>query len=173
MIREAYRYLLAEVYDPFLHSLEKELFRHRKELLENTHGNVLEVGAGTGVNFRFYPSGATVYAVEPSAAMRRKARKKLRPNIHLVNASIEKVPQLSGLPDKFDFIVSTLVMCSVKDPVETARIYRRLLKDDGKLLVLEHIHSDRPVYGTLQKWINPVWRPLADGCNLTRRQDKI
>jgi len=173
LIREAYRYVLAEVYDPVLKSLEKTLSHHRKELLSRTYGDVLEVGAGTGMNFAFYPPDARVFAIEPSAAMLRKARKKIRPNIRLFHMGIEDVPGHPDLPERFDFIVSTLVMCSIKDAEKAAEIYYRMLKDNGRLLVLEHIHSDRPVYGTLQKWINPVWRPLADGCNLTRRQDKI
>jgi len=173
LIREAYRYLLAEVYDPFLASLEKELESHRRELLSRTFGDVLEAGAGTGVNFRFYPDDARVYAVEPSAAMIRKARKKLRPGIRLIHAAVEDVPQLKNMPHRFDFVVSTLVMCTVKDPYEAARVYGQILKPGGKLLVLEHIHSSDRLYGKFQKWINPLWRPLADGCNLTRRQDII
>jgi len=173
LIRRLYRYVLAEIYDPFLEPLERTLKAHRLDLLSRTYGDVLEVGAGTGVNFALYPEGVNVYAVEPSEAMIRKARKKLRPGIRLIHGGIEDVPRLTGLPRQFDFIVSTLVMCTVKDPYETARIYKRLLKPGGRLLVLEHIHSTGRPYGMLQKWINPLWRPLADGCNLTRRQDLI
>ena len=48
-----------------------------------------------------------------------------------------------------------------------------MLKKDGQLLVLEHIHATGRFYGKIQSLVNPVWRPFADGCNLTRRQDLI
>ncbi len=175
MIRKAYQHILAQIYDPFLASLEEVLTAHRKELLSQTHGQVLEVGAGTGVNFKFYPPHAEVFAVEPSPAMYKKAlKKKNASNIHLFNMAVEEVPASPHLPDRFDFIVSMLVMCSVKDERKVADLYKQLLKPGGKLLVLEHIHSgNHTFYGKFQTIVNPVWRPLSDGCNLTRRQDLV
>ncbi len=175
MIGKVYRHILARIYDPFLAPLEKTLTEHRKELLSMTYGNVLEVGAGTGVNFDWYPDKARVYAIEPSVAMLKRAlRKNRRDNIRLFNISVEEVPHQSALPERFDFIVSMLVMCSVKDDKQTALLYKKLLKPGGKLLVLEHIHSgNHTAYGKFQSFINPVWRPLTDGCNLTRRQDIV
>ncbi len=173
MIREQYRKVMALFYDPFMEGLEKSLGRHRRFLLEKTGGKVLEVGAGTGVNFNYYPSGVEVFAVEPSVPMFKRARKRAlgKKHIRLYNIGIEQVPDHPAFPGKFDFIVSMLVLCTVKDLQKTVDIYARLLKPQGKLLVLEHIHSGDTFYGKFQKWINPVWRPFADGCNLTRRQD--
>ena len=168
-----YQHVMAAIYDPFMRSLEKDLFHYRKKLLSQARGRVLEVGAGTGVNFPFYPPDAQVTAIEPSYAMFRRAQKHLdRPNINLYHLRLED-KKVTGLrpPEGFDFIVSMLVLCSVKDYPAAIERYYRLLAGNGKLLVLEHIHSSGTTYGTFQKWINPVWRPLADGCNLTRRQD--
>ena len=175
MINKAYRHLLARIYDPFLASLEKVLSSYRRELLSQTYGNVLEVGAGTGVNIPYYPPHAEVFAVEPSLPMLLRAEKKNnRNNYRLFNIAVEDVPGHPGLPDQYDFIVSMLVMCSVKDEKKVAGLYKKLLKPGGKLIVLEHIHAgNHTVYGKFQTLVNPVWRPLADGCNLTRRQDKV
>jgi SAM-dependent methyltransferase len=156
-------------------SLENILIKHRKELLQQTHGVVLEVGAGTGVNFDLYPDDVEVFAIEPSKPMFQKALKKVEnhPNIHLYNIGIEAVLNHQEIPKQFDFITSMLVLCTIKNPVEAINLYQKLLKPEGQLLVLEHIHSTGKSYGTLQKFVNPVWRPLADGCNLTRRQDVL
>jgi len=162
-------------YDPFMASLEKVLVHKRKYLLSQTKGMVLEVGAGTGVNFDLYPSQVKVYAIEPSVPMYKKALKKAEkyPNIQVFNIGLEAVKNHSDFPEKFDFIASMLVLCTIEDPYKAAEIYSDLLQNEGKLLVLEHIHSGNTLYGKFQKIVNPIWKPFADGCNLTRRQDKI
>jgi SAM-dependent methyltransferase len=156
-------------------SLEKVLIHHRRELLSHTQGTVLEVGAGTGVNFSLYPPDVQVFAIEPSKPMYKKALQQAagKSNIRVFNIGIEQVAQFSEIPKQFDYITSMLVMCTITDPDNAAEIYKKHLHPDGKLLVLEHIHSTGKFYGLIQNIINPVWRPLADGCNLTRRQDVI
>ncbi len=156
-------------------SLEKVLTVHRRMLLEKTSGMVLEVGAGTGVNFPLYPQDVEVFAIEPSVPMYERAVKAAAnyPNIRVFNMGIETVKNHPDLPKTFDFVTSMLVLCTIPNPKQAAQIYRDVLKEDGQLLVLEHIHATGSFYGKLQKFVNPLWRPLADGCNLTRRQDII
>ena len=166
---------MAVFYDPFMKSLEKVLTGHRQKLLQNTSGRVLEVGSGTGVNFPLYPKDVEVFAIEPSVPMYKRAVKAATnyPNIHVFNIGIEAVKNHPELPESFDFVTSMLVLCTVPDPQQAARIYCDVLKNDGQLLVLEHIHASGRLYGKLQSLVNPLWRPIADGCNLTRRQDLI
>ncbi len=162
-------------YDPFMASLEKVLIKHRQYLLSQTQGAVLEVGAGTGVNFGLYPDHVQVFAIEPSKPMYKKALKKAakHPNIKVFNIGLEEVKNHPELPNTYNYIASMLVLCTITNPFKAAQIYADLLQDSGKLLVLEHIHSGDTLYGKLQKLVNPIWRPFADGCNLTRRQDQI
>jgi len=176
LIRRNYQKIMSFFYDPFMESLEKELIYHRKFLIkEIDRGPILEVGAGTGVNFDLYPEEVEVYAIEPSTPMYKKAIKKAKdkPNIHVYNIGLEDLSSIKEIPTKFQYILSTLVLCTIDDPNEGAQIYNQLLTSDGKLLVLEHIHSGENFYGKVQKLINPIWKPFADGCNLTRRQDLI
>ena len=174
-LRKHYQKLMEAAYDPFMRSLEKVLTGHRRYLLQKTSGTVLEVGAGTGVNFSLYPKNVEVFAVEPSVPMYKRALKVAAdyPNVHVFNIGIESVKEHPDLPEKFDFVTSMLVLCTIPDPKQAANIYREVLNDNGKLLVLEHIHSTGKFYGKVQTIINPLWRPFADGCNLTRRQDRI
>ncbi len=168
-----YQHIMAAFYDPFMQSLEGDLLHHRQFLLNSAQGKILEVGAGTGVNFTLYPKHAEVYAIEPSKPMFKRAMKKIPPgsNIRIYNTSIEEVENIQEIPAAFDTIVSMLVLCTVKNLDTTIEIYKRLLRPGGLLLVLEHIHASNSLYGKFQTLINPIWRPFADGCNLTRRQD--
>ncbi len=170
----AYSYVVAGIYDPFLKGLERKLGPMRKEMLAQTHGTVLEVGSGTGVNFSYYPENTRVIAIEPNKAMYKKSLSKNPPsNIQVIHAGLEDKEVLKHMPPGgYDFIVSMLVLCSVKEFPGAVRRYYDLLKPDGKLLVLEHIHSGDKLYGRFQKWINPVWKVFSEGCNLTRRQDE-
>ncbi len=175
MIRKHYQKLVAAIYDPFMKSLEKVLTEHRRGLLQKTSGIVLEVGAGTGVNFPLYPKDVEVFAIEPSVPMYKRAVKAAEnyPNIRVFNIGIEAVKNYPELPKTFDFVTSMLVLCTVPDPQQAAGVYRDVLKSNGQLLVLEHIHATGRFYGKIQNLVNPVWRPLTDGCNLNRRQDWI
>ncbi|PLS18165.1 hypothetical protein CVD28_07695 [Bacillus sp. M6-12] len=61
----------ALIYDHVMAPLEKRfLMKCRSRLLQHTSGNILEIGAGTGVNFP-----CKVFAVEPNSHMLQKAQK--------------------------------------------------------------------------------------------------
>src|SRR5690606_21531989 len=138
--------IFARVYDPFMQKMEERvLSRHRRRLLGGLSGDVLEVGSGTGINFGFYPSECKVIASEPSAQMLRFAEERVRSEN--VKAEITLVQTGVGSPEldkmipetSLDAIVCTLVLCTIPDPVAAIRSFKRWLKPDGKLIVLEHV----------------------------------
>lgn len=169
-----YKRLFAGIYDPFVSSLEKEIYKYRKEILADVKGKVLEVGAGTGINFQFYNNDVQLIALEPSPFMRKRAELKIPAGLQvqfLINKVNDKEVEETIKDKSLDFIVSTLVLCSIDDPRESLHKFYRWLKDDGKLIVLEHIHSENAVNKKIQDVVNPVWKKLADGCNLNRNTD--
>lgn len=98
---------------------------------------VLEVGAGTGLNFPFYPRGAHGVASELSCEMLKRARDKNRPaNIQLVQTSAEQLP----FPDaSFDAAFATLVFCSLASPQKAFTELRRVVRPHGTVALLEHV----------------------------------
>jgi phosphatidylethanolamine/phosphatidyl-N-methylethanolamine N-methyltransferase len=98
---------------------------------------VLEVGAGTGLNFPFYPRGANGVASELSCEMIKLARgKDHSSSLHLVQASAEHLP----FPDaSFDAAFATLVFCSVASPQEAFSELRRVVRPGGTVALLEHV----------------------------------
>src|ERR1700693_6363784 len=104
----------AAIYDKMLASEEKKfLGAIRAEMLKDVTGNVLEIGAGTGVNFQYYQPGAHVTAIEPDPYMLQRAQKRAseaHTDIDLRRVAAEELP----FPDaSFDFVIDTLVLCSV------------------------------------------------------------
>jgi ubiquinone/menaquinone biosynthesis C-methylase UbiE len=101
-------------------------------------GRLLEVGAGTGGNFPFYPPGARAACVEPSREMLLRARRKPeRPaGSLLVRGFAEALPFDDAT---FDAGFATLVFCSVESPAEGLRELRRVVRAGGRVVLLEHV----------------------------------
>jgi ubiquinone/menaquinone biosynthesis C-methylase UbiE len=98
---------------------------------------LLEVGAGTGANFTFYPVAASGVASELSRAMLDVARAKPRPEgVRLVQAAAERLPFAD---DTFDAAFATLVFCSVTSPDAALRELRRVVRPGGTVALLEHV----------------------------------
>lgn len=156
---------------------EKVLLPKRRRLLGDLQGHILEVGAGTGVNFQFYGAESEVLAVEPSTAMLAFARLKqrsARANIQLVPAGIGDPIVLQNIPaGGFDAIVCTLVLCTTPDPERVIGHLYQWLKPDGQLIVLEHIQTPDGWQKKINRLINPVWRYFGEGCELTRLTDQF
>ncbi|MEO8800901.1 MAG: class I SAM-dependent methyltransferase [Polyangiaceae bacterium] len=160
----------AALYDPFMRKTEDAcLGEWRRALLAEARGDVLEVGAGTGINLPFYPAGlGSLTASEPDIHMRKKAEARahaLGKDICFVAAPVEALP----FPDEsFDVVVATLLLCSVPSPELALASIRRVLKPNGLFLFLEHVAAeDNPGRLVWQKRIEPVWSVLAEGCRLT------
>lgn len=140
----------------------------RRELLADVRGDAVEIGAGTGANFPFYPAGARVLALEPDASMAARARPRqraTRAQIELREADdafLETLPAAS-----VDAVVITLVLCSVSDPSQTLQRAKRVLKPDGRLIIVEHVRSHGRA-GKVQDFVAPAWLWFTGGCHLNR-----
>jgi SAM-dependent methyltransferase len=163
--------LSARLYDPFLWWGEKSgLSKKRDRLLEYASGEVLEIGAGTGLNLAHYPAGLERLVVsEPEqhkAELLLKKAGELDLDAEFVRASAEALPFED---DSFDTVVATLVFCTVGEPEAAIAEVKRVLRPGGSWLLIEHIRSDRPAIGRIQDRIARPWASVADGCQCNRR----
>lgn len=142
--------------------------RLRKQAVELAWGNVLEVGVGTGSNLAYYPQGCQVTGIDFSPGMLAKARKKVH-RAKVPVTLLEMDAQCMEFPDNtFDTVIATCVFCSVPDPVQGLREVRRVCKQAGQIILLEHVRSENPVLGALMDILNPVSLYLI-GSNINRR----
>ena len=130
---------------------------------------MLEIGAGTGANFRHYTELAEqVVATEPDPYMLRKARVRA-PNaarpIELHQAPADDLPFEDGA---FDTVVATIVLCTVPDPLKALGEIRRVLRPRGELRFYEHVRSDNAVAALFQDVALPLWRWIGAGCHCNR-----
>lgn len=157
------------VYDSFMLPLERLFLRkRRKKIFRNIEGNVLEIGAGTGVNLGFYDFSR----ISSYSAVDRKISEKLRKfdfpkdkKIELVSASVENLPFEDNL---FQTIVFTLVFCSVDNPMAGLKEIKRVLKPGGRIYFMEHVMPEHGILKNLFNKVNSNWNKIANGCNLNR-----
>lgn len=81
----------------------REVREHRRRLLAGLSERVVEVGAGTGVNFEHYPPDvAEVIAVEPEPFLREKATEVARAAavpVTVLDGTAERLPVDDGAVD--------------------------------------------------------------------------
>lgn len=144
--------------------------KHRAELLAGASGRLLEIGAGHGANFAHYPPEVTeAIAIEPEPRLRALAQQAA------ANASVP-VRVLSGRGEKLeeindrsiDVAVTSLVLCTVKDPRLTLRELHRVLRPGGELRFYEHIRGDTRGEIRLQRAADLLWPFFAGGCHVSR-----
>lgn len=143
----------------------------REDLLKDVHGNVLEVGVGTGANFPYYPENVHVTGIDFSPKMLKIAEKgisEIKASISLKEMNAEEME----FPDNtFDVVVSTCVFCSVPNPVRGLQEIRRVVKPEGKIIMLEHMRSNNKIVAKMLDMINPITVRMS-GANVNRETIK-
>ena len=154
---------LAGGYDCTMRPLERMLFARLREhvfQLLPDNARTLEVGAGTGANFKLYGGEARGVASEISRKMLDEACAKPRPSgIRLVQANAEDLPFASGA---FDAALATLVFCSVRSHVKAFTELRRVVRVNGRVVLLEHVRPEGAILSRAFDVLNLVTVPLFD-----------
>lgn len=157
---------------PWLYDLSMALMpgmqRWRRSLAELARGRVLEVGCGTGQMLSLFPDPVELFGLDANRESLDRARRR-SPRTRLMVGSAEHLP----FPDAFfDTVVSGLVFCSVPDPALGLAEINRVLKPDGRLLMLEHVHARSRAGRWLLDTLQPPWTLLTGGCHPNRDTEK-
>lgn len=141
----------------------------RREVVHPANGEILEIAAGTGLDFPYYQAGVTVVATEPDLRMLQRARvraERADATVLLVAADAQALPFRDRT---FDTVVIGLGLCTIPSPRRALVELRRVLRPGGIARLLEHVRVERPVAGWLQDLLTPIWRRVAGGCRLNER----
>ncbi len=144
--------------------------RQRALLVPLAQGRVLEVGIGTGLNMPYYDKIRVTHIVglDPALQLHPLARERIAQaglNVELVGLSAEKIPLSDA---SFDTVLSTYTLCSIPDPLAALKEMRRVLKPGGRLLYCEHGRAPDASVRRWQERLQPLWGPIAGGCQLGR-----
>jgi SAM-dependent methyltransferase len=142
----------------------------RRRACEGLRGEVVEIGFGSGLNVPFYPDVVTrVAAVEPADLGWQLAAERVAASPHPIERSGLDGQSLPFADDSFDCALTTWSLCTIPDPERALQELRRVLRPGGQLHFLEHGLAPDDSVQRWQRRIEPVWKPMAGGCHLTRR----
>jgi ubiquinone/menaquinone biosynthesis C-methylase UbiE len=142
----------------------------RRRIISQAHGEVLELGAGAGVNFAHYDPGKVgrIFALEPNPGMLHRAaeqRRRIEIDVEFLDCPGERIP----LDDSsVDCVVTTFTMCTIPDVLQALHGANRVLKSGGQFIFFEHGLSPEPHVQRWQKRIEPFFKSAFEGCHVTR-----
>jgi ubiquinone/menaquinone biosynthesis C-methylase UbiE len=170
MTEEVRHPLFARIYMRMSRKRHETEDEHRRKLLEGLSGQVIEVGAGNGLNFSLYPHTVErVLAVEPEPLLRKAATeeaKKAPVQIEVLDGVASVLPVGDASQDA---VITSLVLCSVPDQAVALAEIRRVLKADGQLRFYEHVVAHKPFPARLQRLADAsFWPRVAGGCHMAR-----
>lgn len=163
---------LAGVYDLYTAPMEwLGGTKARTRLFGQARGRVLEVGAGTGLNFSHYPDGIELTALDISPRMLARATCRAAALGRQVSCEVGDVEQLPYPDATFDTVTAACTFCSVGDPVQGLREVRRVVKPSGQVLLYEHVRPRNRLLGWLADLLSPLTRRLC-GPSINRRTEQ-
>ncbi|QIM21567.1 class I SAM-dependent methyltransferase [Phycicoccus sp. HDW14] len=149
--------------------LDRRMRHHKWAVLAGLPDTVVELGPGVGANLPYLASGSRLIAIEPNPHMHARLRHAAR--AHGVDLEVRGVvAERIDLPDhSVDAVISSLVLCSVRDPEAVLAEVRRILRPGGRFSFAEHVVADP---GTLTRWtqraVRRPWAWVFEGCSCER-----
>ena len=145
----------------------KPIMIQRKKIVSQARGIVLEIGFGSGLNLPFYTKKVKkLLALEPSLQMQKIAHNQVKKSsikIDFLTSFAESIPVDTN---SVDCVVCTYTLCSIINTQSALLEIKRVLKKNGKLLIIEHVKSPDHNIEYFQNKVNKFWKFLAGGCHL-------
>ena len=158
-------WMMAKFEDDF----HREVGARKEAELSEFCGTVVEIGAGNGNNFRYYPPGIKLVVYEPNPYMHPRLLEAVQAHALDYELRARSAEDLEFEDNSVDAVVCTLVLCTVPDPARVISEVHRVLKPGGRFFFIEHVGAARGT--TLRKWqdlLDRPWRWLFEGCHTNR-----
>ncbi len=144
------------------------------ELLKNHPDILVEIGAGYGANFRYLKPGTRVKVIEPNTGFHEVLKRRAKKYGLHVEVYEGKAEEMKLSDYSTEMVLSSLVLCSVKNLPKVLSEIKRILKPGGKFVYIEHVRGHKHSWiCKVQKIVKNSWKWLFDGCNVTRDTGRI
>lgn len=164
---------IAPYYDKLLSIVEeKSIKKYRKKYVPLIKGKTLDIAAGTGNNIKYYPEKSEVTLLDASGEMLKRAKEKAKDRKDLSLEYINQRIEDFELPDNyFDTILSIDVFCSVQDQDKAMQNIKRVLKNNGKIIFVEHMKTESTLKNIPLYFSNLFTYPTV-GSSMVKETDK-
>lgn len=151
----------------------ESLVEERKSaLFAELSGTVVEIGSGAGANLRFGSEARIWIGIDPNLHMHGYLVEEASSRgVHAmpVPAVGHALPLAEG---SADWVLSTLVLCSVTDLEGTLAEIHRVLRPGGRFGFVEHLAAPPGSWlRRIQRVLRPAWKVIADGCHPDRETE--
>jgi len=141
----------------------------RQRVCEGLHGQVVEIGFGSGLNVPHYPAAVTgVAAIEPADVGWKLAGERLAAATVPIERKGLDGQSLPLRDDSCDTALSTWTLCTIPDVAAALQEVRRVLKPGGSLHFVEHGLAPDENVQVWQHRLEPMQKRLFGGCHLAR-----
>ncbi len=148
----------APKYDRRISVMERLLFGGgRRWVCSQAEGDVLEIAVGTGRNLRHYPAAVRLTGIELSARMLDIARREAAALGRQADLRTGDAEALEFSDERFDTVVCTLSLCTIPDDGAAVTEVMRVLRPNGRFLLLEHVRSPLPTVRAGQRALEPLF----------------
>jgi SAM-dependent methyltransferase len=150
-------------------SLEQSMGPQKQRVFRELPPEVVEIGSGVGANLAYIPKGGTLVALEPNRAMHERLHTAARQQGVQLDLR-ERTAERTGLETaSADCVISSLVLCTVRDPAIVLAEVRRVLRPGGTFRFAEHVAAEAgSATRAAQRLLRRPWAWTFEGCSCER-----
>jgi SAM-dependent methyltransferase len=143
--------------------------KYRARACAGLHGDVIELGFGSGLNLPYLPPEVTgIWTVEPSRVALELARGRIDASGVEVHTGTLDGARLNFRDDRFDAALSTMTLCTIPDVNGALAELRRVLRPGAEFHFAEHGLAEEEKVARRQHRFEPMQKRFAGGCHLAR-----
>jgi len=126
-------------------------------------GKILEVGVGTGLSFDDYDFSTEITGIDLSAPMLAKAREKMASGRYpfVKDVRLMDAHRMAFADATFDCVVAQFVITLVANPEQVLSECRRVVKPGGRIILVNHLYSEKGVAAAVERWAAQRTRALG------------